>query len=87
VARGMLIYREGGAATEAAACTGCHGERGEGIEDLSRLAGQVAAYLVAQLKNFGNRERTNNNAVMHIVAARLTEDEILAVAEYLSGLD
>jgi cytochrome c553 len=83
----MLIYRQGGAATEAAACTGCHGERGEGTEDLPRLAGQVAAYLVAQLKNFGNRERTNNNAVMHTVAAGMTEDEILAVAEYLSGLD
>ena len=86
-AQGMVVYTRGSAATEVAACTGCHGERGEGTENLPRLAGQVAGYIVAQLKNFGARERTNDNAVIHIIAARMTEAEIAAVAEYLSGLD
>jgi cytochrome c553 len=86
-ARGMIVYTRGGAATEVAACTGCHGERGEGTESLPRLAGQVAAYIAAQLKNFGARERTNDNAVMHTIAAKMTEAEIAAVAEYLSGMD
>lgn len=86
-ARGMAIYRRGGAATEVAACTGCHGERGHGSETLPRLAGQVASYLATQLRNFGARVRTNDNAVMHTIAAKMTEAEILAVAEYLSGLD
>jgi len=86
-AQGMVIYRQGGAATEVAACTGCHGARGHGSESLPRLAGQVASYLATQLRNFGARVRTNDNAVMHTIAARMTEAEILAVAEYLSGLD
>jgi cytochrome c553 len=86
-AQGMVIYRRGGAATEVAACTGCHGERGYGSENLPRLAGQVASYLATQLRNFGARVRTNDNAVMHTIAAKMTEAEILAVAEYLSGLD
>ncbi|MDW8469298.1 MAG: c-type cytochrome [Burkholderiales bacterium] len=86
-AQGMLIYHRGGAATEVAACVGCHGERGEGTESLPRLAGQVAAYIAAQLKNFGSRERTNDNAVMHTIAAKMTDAEIAAVAEYLSGLE
>jgi cytochrome c553 len=86
-AQGMLVYRQGGAATEAAACTGCHGERGEGTANLPRLAGQVAPYLAKQLRNFGSRERTSLNSAMHTIAARMTEAEILAVAEYLSGLD
>lgn len=86
-AKGEAIYRQGGAATEVAACVGCHGERGYGSEKLPRLAGQVAGYLATQLRNFGKRVRTNDNAVMHTVAAKMSEDEILAVAEYLSGLD
>jgi cytochrome c553 len=86
-AQGMLVYRQGGAATEAAACTGCHGERGQGNEILPRLAGQVASYLVAQMRNFASRERAQDGAVMHGIASRMTDDEMRAVAEYLSGLD
>lgn len=86
-ARGMAIYTQGGAATEVAACTGCHGERGHGSEQLPRLAGQLADYLAAQLRNFGRRVRTNDNAVMHTIAAKMTESEVRAVAEFLSGLD
>lgn len=86
-AQGKAIYQKGGAATEAAACVGCHGERGYGSEQLPRLAGQVAGYLAGQLRNFGKRVRTNDNEVMHTIAAKMTEVEIRAVAEYLSGLD
>ncbi|MDA1118612.1 MAG: c-type cytochrome [Proteobacteria bacterium] len=86
-ALGMAIYRLGGAATEVAACIGCHGERGHGSETLPRLAGQVAAYLAAQMRNFGARVRTNDNAVMHTIAAKMSAAEIRAVAEYLSGLE
>ncbi len=86
-AKGEEIYMRGGAATEVAACVGCHGERGYGSEALPRLAGQVAGYLATQLRDFGKRVRTNDNAVMHTIAARMTEKEIVAVAEYLSGLE
>jgi cytochrome c553 len=37
------------------------------------------------LKEFNTRERTNDNAVMHTIASKLTELEIRAVAVYLSG--
>ncbi len=86
-ARGRTIYERGGAATEVAACIGCHGERGHGSERLPRLAGQVASYLETQLRRFGTRERTNDNAVMHSIALRMSEAEMRAVAEYLSSLD
>ncbi|MGD9953123.1 MAG: cytochrome c [Burkholderiales bacterium] len=86
-AKGREIYARGGAATEVAACVGCHGERGYGSEALPRLAGQVAGYLAKQLRDFGQRVRTNDNAVMHTIAAKMTGEEIVAVAEYLSGLE
>jgi cytochrome c553 len=85
--RGREIYAKGGAATKVDACIGCHGERGHGSDKLPRLAGQVATYLAAQLRSFGARERTNDNAVMHTIAAKMTPAEIRAVAEYLSGLE
>ena len=53
---------------------------------LPRLAGQHAAYVERQLKQFSQRERTNDNAVMHTVAVKLTELELKSVAAYLSGL-
>jgi cytochrome c553 len=87
VAEGKAIFERGGAAGAALACVNCHGAKAHGSDSLPRLAGQVATYLVAQLKNFGARERTNDNAVMHDVAAGLNEQEIRAVAEYLSTLD
>jgi cytochrome c553 len=86
-ARGRSVYERGGQATEVAACIGCHGERAQGSESLPRLAGQFPAYLETQLKNFGSRERTNDNAVMHTIAVRMTAAEIAAVAAYLGSLD
>lgn len=68
-----------------ASCESCHGPKGEGTVQLPRLAGQHAAYLQSQLKEFNARERTNDNAVMHAIASRLTELETRAVAVYLSG--
>jgi len=76
-----------GARLYADRCTACHGGRGHGSETLPRLAGQVASYLAAQLRSFGARSRTNDNAVMQGIAAQMTEQDIRAVAEYLSGLD
>lgn len=78
-AQGSRIYAE--------RCTGCHGPRGHGSESLPRLAGQVSSYLAAQLRSFGERSRTNDNAVMQGIAAQMAEQDIRAVAEYLSGLD
>jgi cytochrome c553 len=37
------------------------------------------------LKSFNKRERTNDNVVMHVVAEKMTELEMAAVAEYVSS--
>jgi hypothetical protein len=38
------------------------------------------------LKEFGNRARSNDNAIMHSVASKLTELETRAVSVYMGGL-
>ena len=52
---------------------------------MPRLAGQYADYIATQLQQFNKRERTNDNAVMHAIVSKMTQLEMVAVAEYLSG--
>ena len=82
---GRYIYHNGNKFSGVAACASCHGTAGEGAAHLPRLATQFSGYLFTQLKQFNKRERTNDNAVMHAVAQQMTELEMAAVAEYLSG--
>lgn len=88
VALGQKIYRGGNLQTGVAACAACHGPTGAGIpSQYPRLAGQFADYTAAQIKAFRATERTNDpNQMMRGVAARMTDREIRAVAEYIQGL-
>ena len=83
---GRYIYTKGNSWSGLPACATCHGETAHGTATLPRLAGQNARYLLSQLQDFNQRTRTNDNAVMHLVASRLTEMETKAVADYLSQL-
>ena len=82
---GSYIYHAGNKYSGVPACASCHGKAGLGTATLPRLAGQYAGYVETQLKSFGKRERTNDNAVMHSIVAKMTTLEMAAVAEYLSG--
>jgi cytochrome c553 len=82
---GHYIYHAGNKYSGVAACASCHGKDGLGTAALPRLAGQYASYVESQLKSFGKRERTNDNAVMHSIVTKMTPLEMAAVAEYLSG--
>ena len=83
---GRFIFVRGNPYSGVPACASCHGATGQGTATLPRLAGQHAQYTERQLKAFNQRERTNDNAVMHSVAVKLTELELKAVASYISGL-
>ena len=82
---GQYIYSHGNKFSGVAACASCHGKDAAGTAALPRLAGQYAGYIEGQLKSFGKRERTNDNAVMHAIVTKMTPLEMAAVAEYLSG--
>jgi cytochrome c553 len=82
---GRYVYQHGNRFSGVPACSACHGPNGAGSAALPRLAGQNALYVENQIRQFNRRERTNDNEVMHSIAEKLTELEIKAVAEYLSG--
>jgi len=84
---GHYIFYRGNPYSGVPACASCHGEKGEGSDTLPRLAGQHKRYVADQLTQFHERTRTNDNAIMHSIASKLTEMEIEAVANFVSGLE
>lgn len=72
-------------------CQSCHGENGKGkqVDGVSYpvIGGQNKNYLRVQLVNWKLGERANSpNGVMNDVAKQLTDEEIEALANYISGL-
>lgn len=85
--KGREIYLNGNPGTGVTACATCHGPRAHGALFLPRLAGQHASYIERQIHAFIDRTRQAPDMVMHSVVTALTEDEIVALGQYLSGLD
>jgi cytochrome c553 len=86
VVLGEKIYRGGIADKLVPACSGCHSPNGAGIPaQYPRVSGQHADYTEAQLNGFRSGQR-GNSAQMAAIAARLSDQEIKAVADYMAGL-
>ncbi len=87
---GEKIYRGGNLASSVPSCAACHSPNGMGNEPAGypRLSGQSADYVVKQLKAYRSGERDSGPfaSVMMDVASGLTDEEIEAVASYVSGL-
>lgn len=86
---GEKIYRGGNLKTGVSACIACHGPSGEGNvpANYPKLSGQQAEYTVIQLKQFREGSRsTDPNGIMRDIAKRMSDEEIQAVSDYVSGL-
>lgn len=88
-AAGESIYRAGIPENGVPACAGCHGPAGmgNGLAKFPRISGQHADYVKQTLSWFRTGTRANDpNGMMRGVAARMTDNEIAAVAQYIQGL-
>ena len=85
---GKKLWRQGDFSKGIPACAGCHGPAGAGLPaQYPRLAGQFAAYTENQLKSFRDETRGNDpEKMMRVIAAKLSDVEIKAVADYAAGL-
>lgn len=87
--RGELLYRGGDRDKKITACIACHGPQGTGNAQAKFpvLSGQVAEYLVQQLKAFRDKKRHNDlNAIMRDISSHLDEEDMTALAYYCRGL-
>jgi len=83
--RGQQLWRAGIKNLGVPACAGCHGAAGHGIPaQYPRLAGQYADLTMGWLRAYANGARPH--PVMGVIASRLSENDMKAVAEYAAGL-
>lgn len=88
--QGERLYVDGRAEDDLPPCVGCHGTRGRGYSDVvpggfPRLAGQHAQYTAKALRDFRDGTRTNDyNGMMQSIAGKLSDEDILALSEYMA---
>ncbi len=101
IALGAQIYRAGVSETGVAACSACHGPRGNGNAPAGwpRLAGQHKDYTALQLRRWRTgaentleedpegRVNDGDSRFMRDVARLLTDREIEAVSNFIAGLN
>jgi cytochrome c553 len=88
---GKRIYDEGIPEANIPACAACHGPDAKGREAIPRLAGQLYAYTVKELTNWGmdraqGAAKDDTSAVMTPIAHALSPAQVSAIAAYLSDL-
>jgi cytochrome c553 len=86
---GKEIYTIGNRAHGVMGCYECHGEDGEGNDPnlFPMISGQHATYVEKILKEFRSGKRKNDRwQLMQKTVKGLTDEEIIAVAQYVQGL-
>ena len=87
IAQGSDLYRNGDLTREVSACIACHGPFGEGNKPAAFpvLKSQHADYLIKTLTDFKSGARSNNpENMMHMIAKKMTDEEIKAVSYRIS---
>jgi cytochrome c553 len=87
IAQGSDLYRNGDLTREVSACIACHGPFGEGNKPAAfpALKSQHADYLIKTLTDFKSGARSNNpENMMHMIAQKMTAEEIKAVSYRIS---
>lgn len=86
---GERLYRGGDPERGLPACIACHGPQGKGNGPARypALRAQHAVYTYNQLQAYAaGRRQTPGNDIMQVIAARLTDTEMRALASYTQGL-
>jgi cytochrome c553 len=88
---GKKLYENDDLARMMVRCNSCHGDTGKGLEPGNAvypvIGGQHKEYLLAQLISFRQGGRNNSpGGIMNITVHRLSDAELEALADYVSGL-
>jgi cytochrome c553 len=92
IAEGKKIYQEGIPKSDVPPCASCHGDDAKGRDAFPRLAGQLHDYIYRKLTNWEkergqDKSNPDTSAIMQPIAHSLTNEQIKAVADYLSYLE
>jgi len=71
---------------DAALCPMCHLGGFSGQNEVPKVAGQYQEYILAQLKAFKTRQRTNDAGNMTAVVRSLSDEDLDDLSHYIAGL-
>jgi cytochrome c553 len=81
---GRTIYQEGMPESNIVACVVCHGPNAEGVREIPRLGGLDYSYLKRRLEQWTEGYHAAAGPPMISIASKLSDDQIEALASYLS---
>jgi cytochrome c553 len=86
---GRNLFTKGDISRTIVACINCHGVSGKGLTPKTSMfpviGGQHKDYIRKQLINFRSGDRSNSpNGIMNRITNKLTDNELEALAEYVS---
>ncbi len=81
---GKALYEEGNPEGNLVPCAACHGPNAQGVRNIPRLGGQSYKYLKRKLLQWGVGYHQSATYPMPGIANKLSEDQIAAIASYLS---
>ena len=84
VGLGQTIYQQGMPEENIVACVVCHGPNGEGVRDIPRLGGLDSTYLRRRLEQWNQGYHVAAGPPIISIASKLSDDQIEALASYLS---
>ena len=86
IARGAALAKTGGLG-KTIPCAGCHGPGLNGIGAIPGIAGRSPSYIVRQIYNFQQHARNGAAAALMMpVVEKLSHDDMIALAAYVSSL-
>lgn len=89
IEQGSDLYRNGNISREVSACVACHGPYAEGNKPAGypSLHSQHADYVIKTLTDFKTGQRAKNREnMMHMIAKKMSDEDIKAVAYYISTM-
>ena len=87
IAKGKALV-SGGGSGQTVPCAICHGASLKGLGEVPGIAGRPPIYVVRQLNDMQNGNRTGSLAeLMKAVVAKLTIEDMVAIAAYLGSLE
>lgn len=89
IASAQKLYRGGDSDRDIPACIACHGAKGNGMSaaGFPAIGGQHPTYTISTLKAFRSGDRANDaNGIMRDIVAKMSDEQITALANYLAGL-
>ncbi len=86
IAKGEALVKTGGAGVTTP-CATCHGPDLRGVDSVPGIAGRSPSYLVRQIYDFQQHARAGSaGALMGPVVEKLTHDDMISLAAYVSSL-